>query len=296
MPAPRRHTTHTEVGNPFQVRHRAAAMFGRLVTLQAGSMCLAERALAQSNACEQLKSKLAARIDPSIRGHSLEIVPASTPVPSGAKVIGTCEGGARKVLFRRFGGSTESSAAASAETPAPAPAPPPAPTPKVVAVPIEKTPRPADLRAERASVPAPVPAPVPRPAPAVVVAAAPVPVPAPLPLSNSSAPASAAPISTKVAEKPAGAASTSAEIARPADIPEIKPADIPPDTPPAANESLTRRVSDFIAAKWRQLGPLQWQWLWALLALPFGAWLWAWMAHRRAYDEAGLPRGPKITI
>jgi hypothetical protein len=35
-------------------------------------------------------------------------------------------------------------------------------------------------------------------------------------------------------------------------------------------------------------------WLWLLLALPLVAWLWAWVSHRMAYDEAGLPRGPRL--
>src|SRR5436305_145106 len=37
-----------------------------------------------------------------------------------------------------------------------------------------------------------------------------------------------------------------------------------------------------------------WPWMCALLALPLAGWLWAWHAHRSAYDEAGLPRGPKL--
>lgn len=37
-------------------------------------------------------------------------------------------------------------------------------------------------------------------------------------------------------------------------------------------------------------------WLWLLAALPFAAWLWAWVAHRMAYDEAGLPRGPRLRL
>ena len=37
-----------------------------------------------------------------------------------------------------------------------------------------------------------------------------------------------------------------------------------------------------------------WPWIFALLALPLAGWLWAWHAHRSAYDEAGLPRGPKL--
>jgi hypothetical protein len=43
---------------------------------------------------------------------------------------------------------------------------------------------------------------------------------------------------------------------------------------------------DFMAENWR--------WLCALLLLPIAAGLWAWWAHRNAYDEAGLPRGPRL--
>jgi hypothetical protein len=38
----------------------------------------------------------------------------------------------------------------------------------------------------------------------------------------------------------------------------------------------------------------QWHWLAMLLLVMLGASLWAWLAHRSAYDEAGLPRGPKL--
>ncbi|HJV95131.1 MAG TPA: DUF1161 domain-containing protein, partial [Albitalea sp.] len=56
------------------------------------SMFLAASAQAQTSACDQLKDTLAARIEATgVRGYSLEAVPAATPVPSGAKVIGTCE-------------------------------------------------------------------------------------------------------------------------------------------------------------------------------------------------------------
>jgi len=37
-----------------------------------------------------------------------------------------------------------------------------------------------------------------------------------------------------------------------------------------------------------------WPWIAALLLLPLGAWAWAWFAHHRAYDKAGLPRGPRL--
>jgi hypothetical protein len=85
--------------------HGLAAKIGSLVLLQAISTFLADDAKAQSNACDQLKGVLAARIEASgVRGYALEAVPAGTPVPPDARVIGTCEAARYKVLYRRGGG------------------------------------------------------------------------------------------------------------------------------------------------------------------------------------------------
>ncbi|HEX6706961.1 MAG TPA: DUF1161 domain-containing protein [Albitalea sp.] len=188
---------------------------------------------AQSNACDQLKGVLAARIDPSIRGFSLETVPASTPVPPGAKVIGTCEGGARKILLRRGGAA----ATPPAETGASAA--------EVVAKPVEP--------ARRAPEPPVVRAPAPSPAPRTAATAVIEPEPA-----RSVAPVAAAPA-------PALPAS-------------VAPPLVPTPAPTSAPGFFAR----------------YWQWLLALVVLPLVGWLWAWLAYRRAYDEAGLPRGPKL--
>jgi len=74
-------------------------------------------------------------------------------------------------------------------------------------------------------------------------------------------------------------------------VPVIDRVDAPPaqgplDKTAEVKASLTQRASEFMAAHWR--------WIGALLLLPVAGWLWAWRAHRSAYDEAGLPRGPKL--
>jgi hypothetical protein len=103
------------------------------------SFVLIAGAQAQGSTCEQFKTALAARIDPSIRAYSLEIAPKSAPVPPGAKVIGTCEGGAKKILLRR-GGQAQIEAVPAASAAAPTltaaatsvrPEPRPSATPKV---------------------------------------------------------------------------------------------------------------------------------------------------------------------
>jgi hypothetical protein len=207
---------------------------GLLLTLP---MLLAQAAQAQSNSCELLKQTLAARIPPEIRGYAMDDVPAKTPVPTGGKVIGTCEGGARKVIYRRFGGPPLAGDAAEAAAPASATAP--------VAVPKE---------APKPKIEPPAPA-KPPPQPTALVPPAPAPAPAPVP----------APVVTPVVvEKPAEP--TAMTLPSPA---------IKADEGPGFFEAYGR-------------------WLWLLLALPLGGWLWAWVAHRRAYDSAGLPRGPRL--
>ena len=58
------------------------------------------------------------------------------------------------------------------------------------------------------------------------------------------------------------------------------------DDTPAANESIAQTASVFIARYW--------PWMLALVLLPVAQWTWSWLAYRRVYDKAGLPRGPKF--
>ena len=142
-----------------QTTRSASRSVLNLLWVLAASMLVPIAAFAQANACDQLKATLAARIEATgVRGYSLETVPASTAVPAGAKAIGNCEGGARKVLYRRWGGASASASVEAAAVPA-------APLPSAVAPePRPKPPPPA----VRASVPAPsasVVAPMPVPPP-----------------------------------------------------------------------------------------------------------------------------------
>jgi hypothetical protein len=94
---------------------------------------------------------------------------------------------------------------------------------------------------------------------------------------------------------PPAVASTAATI-RAADAEKVMvaelaaPAPTAPERPETQTETVTAAPGDdapgFMARHWH--------WLVALLALPLAGWLWAWVAHRRAYDDAGLPRGPRL--
>ncbi len=64
--------------------------------------------------CEDLKAEIAKKLEAkNVKSYSLEIVAkdGDTDKEGDAKVVGTCEGGTKKIVYRR------------ASTPAPAPAP-----------------------------------------------------------------------------------------------------------------------------------------------------------------------------
>lgn len=61
--------------------------------------------------CEELKSEIAAKLDAKgVKGYSLDIVEKDKDVTDG-KVVGTCEGGTKKIVYSR-------KAASSAQAPA----------------------------------------------------------------------------------------------------------------------------------------------------------------------------------
>src|SRR5690242_16341252 len=67
--------------------------------------------------CEELKTEIAAKLDAkNVKGYSLDIVDKDKDVTDG-KAVGTCEGGSKKIIYRR-------GAAAAAETPAKSPSKP----------------------------------------------------------------------------------------------------------------------------------------------------------------------------
>ena len=82
---------------------RFASGIRRAVVMPVASIVLTTSPLARASPCDDYKAVLAARIEATgVRGYSLEVVLANAPVPPGAKVIATCEAGARKFLYRRW--------------------------------------------------------------------------------------------------------------------------------------------------------------------------------------------------
>jgi len=55
--------------------------------------------------CEELRSEIAAKLDAKgVKGYSLEAVEKDKEVTDG-KVVGTCEGGAKKIVYRKGAGA-----------------------------------------------------------------------------------------------------------------------------------------------------------------------------------------------
>jgi hypothetical protein len=68
---------------------------------------------AQAKSCEELKTEIAAKLDAKgVKGYSLDIVAKDADAGDG-KVVGTCEAGAKKIVYKK--------GVAGAEAPAKAP-------------------------------------------------------------------------------------------------------------------------------------------------------------------------------
>ena len=226
-----------------------------LVTTLVVAMAFTAGAQAQSGACDDFKAVLAARIESTgVRGYSLETVSASASVPSGAKVIATCESGARKILYRRWGAARAAPAA---------PTDPATTTvPEVSARPAPSALREPPSRARAASAPASAPLRIVRAADASSTAQGPLRQPVPTP----------------------GVAASEAAAVRPAAPAVIVPPPAQAGDTRGSQEPLGRRAVDFAAAHW--------PWLGVLVLLPAMAWVWR--THLSPYDKDGLPRGPRM--
>jgi hypothetical protein len=233
---------------------------GRAPWLLGATLGWSAAALAQSPACDQFKDTVATRIPPEALG-TLVIAAASTPVPPGAKVVGTCDGGAFKILHYRRGLTPQAANAFGAASA------PNAANPASAASAVAAAPR----VAPRASAPA---AAASRPEPAKPVAAK---LPEPV---KPVAPKPPEPAASPVVVAPAMTPTVTAPDTR--DEPLMR--DPPP--PPPDGPGLVATATDALIERW--------PWALAAVLLVLGLWGWSWFSHRQSYDAAGLPRGPKL--
>jgi hypothetical protein len=233
-------------------------------------------AMAQSANCEAFKERLAASIESNgVRGYALEVVPSGSPAPLGARSLGTCDGGAYTVLYWRWAQARGEAALAApppSVTDAPSATPRPAQAPKSDAETISRREPKAmsdvnaerELNATRESKPSTVATAAREPHSAATSR--------PSPANPSAAPAVTDATNQQPVESPAPTAPTAAP----------SPASTPAQgVEPARFAGLARVVALVVAAAAAVVG---------------GVWAWRWMRHRRYYDEAGLPRGPRITL
>jgi len=65
-----------------------------------GLLSLAGSAFAAGKSCEELKGEIAAKLDgKGVSGYSLKIVDKDTA--SDGKVVGSCEGGTKEIVYKR---------------------------------------------------------------------------------------------------------------------------------------------------------------------------------------------------
>ena len=112
----------------------------KVVVFAAVAGLFALQAQAEAKKCDELKTEITAKLDAKgVTGYALDVVAADDK--SEAKVVGTCEGGAKKITYSRGGGGAPAAAAsgaaakpaAAASAPAAKPAASAAPAPKAAA-------------------------------------------------------------------------------------------------------------------------------------------------------------------
>ena len=224
---------------------------------------VAPGARAQSANCEAFKARIAASIEAKgISGYALDFVPRRTAVPPGARSVGTCDGGAYTLLYRRWAGAGTPAAASAADA---EPAAQPASAAEA------KAESKAASRAAKAKT-APSPRPAAEPAPTAAL-------PPPPPVSQAPSPA-----------QPASAAphaAVSQTPMAPAAVTRSPGIAVAAAAPPAVTGSTTTFDDIARPVVWGVVG---------VLAAYAGLRAWRRWRYRRYYDEAGLPRGPRITL
>lgn len=268
-------STGAEAGTRSAVRctsHRRYAWGCALFVLAA----TAPVAMAQSANCEAFKERLAASIEGNgVRGYALEVVPSGSPAPLGARSLGTCDGGAYSVLYWRWAqarGEAAPAAPPTSVTDAPAATPRPVQAPKSDAEPRSRREPKAmsevnadrEPKATRESKP------------------------------STGATAAREPNSAATSKPSAANPSAAAEVA---DATDPQPAASPaPKAPTAASSPAPTSAKGVEPARFAGFARVVAFVVTAAAAIVGGVWAWRWMRHRRYYDAAGLPRGPRITL
>jgi hypothetical protein len=88
---------------------KALLTIGALLLLPACSF-------AQAKACDDLKTEIAAKLDAKgVKGYSLDVVAKDQEVTDG-KVVGTCEAGSKKIVYKKGAAAPADSAAKAPST------------------------------------------------------------------------------------------------------------------------------------------------------------------------------------
>jgi len=76
----------------------------RILVAIVASLLIAAPALAQRKDCEELKAEIDAKIKKNgVKEFSLEIVPSEQVKEDMGAVVGSCDGGTKKIVYKRGG-------------------------------------------------------------------------------------------------------------------------------------------------------------------------------------------------
>jgi len=87
-----------------------------LLTIAALSLASISVCAQGAKPCEELKAEIAKKLEANgVKSYTLEIVPTEKAEGGEGKVVGSCEGGTKKIVYRRGEGSPEKPAAEPAK-------------------------------------------------------------------------------------------------------------------------------------------------------------------------------------
>jgi Protein of unknown function (DUF1161) len=89
-----------------------------LITVAVLSLASATAFAQAGKSCDDLKAEIAKKIEANgVKTYTLDVVPTDKTNDAKGKVVGSCEGGAKKIVYSRGTDSAESTAKAPAAEP-----------------------------------------------------------------------------------------------------------------------------------------------------------------------------------
>jgi hypothetical protein len=90
--------------NPVSAVQQQGGIAMKVLIAIVASLLIAAPALAQRKDCEELKSEIDAKIKKNgVKEFTLEVVPNEQVKEGAGSVVGSCDGGTKKIVYKRGG-------------------------------------------------------------------------------------------------------------------------------------------------------------------------------------------------